>query len=146
MGHRGKPLLMVGHDRQQRAVPLITFTCLQSGPVALACFCSQATTPPRAPMLHGGRPTPLIGCKARRKECGNLAPAVRTSILSLIVIAAVVTSCSSSSVAPSQTSAARRAPIDGRILFIGNSLTEANGLPEVVERCRARAGGRQSTR
>ena len=66
---------------------------------------------------------------------------MRTSILSLIVIAAVVTSCSSSSVAPSQTSAARRAPIDGRVLFIGNSLTEANGLPEVVETLSRQGGG-----
>ena len=44
--------------------------------------------------------------------------------------AAVVTSCGSSAVAPSQTNAPRGGdPVDGRVLFIGNSLTEANGLP-----------------
>jgi hypothetical protein len=71
----------------------------------------------------------------------DLAPGVRTSVLRLIVVAAVVTSCNSSSVAPSQASATRRAPIDGRVLFIGNSLTEANGLPEVVETLSRQGGG-----
>ena len=70
----------------------------------------------------------------------TLAPGVRSSVLSLIVIAAVVTSCSSSSVAPSQTNSARSAAI-GRVLFIGNSLTEANGLPELVETLSRQGGG-----
>jgi hypothetical protein len=69
-----------------------------------------------------------------------LAGGLRHSVVG--VLAAVVTSCSSSQVAPSQTNAARRAaPIDGRVLFIGNSLTEANGLPEVVETLSRQGGG-----
>jgi hypothetical protein len=72
----------------------------------------------------------------------TLARSVRNSLALVIVAAAVVTSCSSSSFAPSQSSAPRRSdPVDGRVLFIGNSLTEANGLPAIVETL-SRQGGR----
>ena len=72
----------------------------------------------------------------------TLARGVRNAAVALIAAAAVVASCRSSSVAPSQTSApARRAPIDGRILFIGNSLTEANGLTALVEALSRQGGG-----
>src|SRR3954468_18366079 len=58
----------------------------------------------------------------------------RNAVVCIIVAAAIVTSCSSSSVAPSQTNAPRGGdPVNGRVLFIGNSLTEANGLPAMVE-------------
>jgi hypothetical protein len=66
---------------------------------------------------------------------------VRNSLASVIVAAAVVTSCSSSSVAPSDTDATPAGtPVGGRVLFIGNSLTEANGLPAMVETL-SRQGG-----
>jgi hypothetical protein len=56
--------------------------------------------------------------------------------------AAVVTSCSSSAVASSQTTAPREgAPVGRRVLFIGNSLTEANGLPALVETLSRQGGG-----
>lgn len=62
------------------------------------------------------------------------ARAVRRSVIGAIMAAAVVANCSSSSIAPSQTAPPRsNAPVDGRVLFIGNSLTEANGLPALVE-------------
>src|SRR5689334_18860606 len=73
----------------------------------------------------------------------TLARSVRNSLAFVIVAAAVVTSCSSSSFAPSQSSAPRRSdPVDGRVLFIGNSLTEANGLPAIVETLSRQGGGR----
>ena len=72
----------------------------------------------------------------------TLARAVRNSVLGVVLAAAVVTSCSSSSAAPSQTNAPGRVdPVDGRVLFIGNSLTEANGLPTVVETLSRQGGG-----
>jgi hypothetical protein len=70
------------------------------------------------------------------------ARGVRNSVLGVIVAAAIVPSCSSSSVAPSQTNAPRTGdPVDGRVLFIGNSLTEANGLPAMVETLSRQSGG-----
>ena len=64
----------------------------------------------------------------------TLALGVRHAVVSIIVAAAVVTSCSSSSVAPSPTDTTPRTGTpSGRVLFIGNSLTEANGLPAMVE-------------
>src|SRR3954453_23374990 len=66
----------------------------------------------------------------------------RNAVVCIIVAAAIVTSCSSSSVAPSQTNAPRGGnPVDGRILFIGNSLTGANGLPAMVEALSRQGGG-----
>jgi hypothetical protein len=59
---------------------------------------------------------------------------VKNSVVSVIVAAAVVTSCNSSPVAPSQSAAPSSGEsVAGRVLFIGNSLTEANGLPAIVE-------------
>ena len=70
---------------------------------------------------------------------------VRTALhamVGVIVAAAVVTSCSSSSVAPSQPDAPGRGePVDGRVLFFGNSLTEANGLPAMLETLSRQGGG-----
>jgi len=69
---------------------------------------------------------------------------MRNSVIGLIVAAAVVANCSATpvSVAPSQTTATRGAdPVSGRVLFIGNSLTEANELPAVVETLSRQAGG-----
>jgi hypothetical protein len=65
------------------------------------------------------------------------------SIVSVIVAAALVASCSSSSpAAPSPAGQPRGAtPVDGRVLFIGNSLTEANGLPAMVEAMSGQGGG-----
>ena len=72
----------------------------------------------------------------------TLALGLRNSVISVIVAAAVVTSCSSSSLAPSQTEASRRNDLaGGRVLFIGNSLTEANGLPAMVETLSRQGGG-----
>ena len=72
----------------------------------------------------------------------TLTRGVRNSVVSLIVAVVIVTSCRASSVAPSQTDApARGAPVDGRVLFIGNSLTEANGLPALVETLSRQGGG-----
>jgi hypothetical protein len=75
----------------------------------------------------------------------TLALGVRNSVVSVIVAAAVVTSCSSSSVAPSQTEATSGTgtPVGGHVLFIGNSLTEANGLPAMVETLSRQGGGTQ---
>jgi hypothetical protein len=72
----------------------------------------------------------------------TLALGVRNAVVGVFVAAAVVTSCSSSSVVPSQTETPR-APesVDGRVLFIGNSLTEANGLPEMVATLSRQDGG-----
>jgi hypothetical protein len=71
----------------------------------------------------------------------TLALGVRNAVVGVIVAAAVVTSCSSSSVVPSQTETPRES-VDGRVLFIGNSLTEANGLPAMVETLSRQGGGR----
>ena len=74
----------------------------------------------------------------------TLAHGVRSSAIGLIMAAAVLTSCSARSVpvAPSQTTAAPVAnSVGGRVLFIGNSLTEANELPAVVETLSRQAGG-----
>ena len=49
----------------------------------------------------------------------TLALDVRSSVIGVIVAAAVVTSCSSSSLAPSQSEASRRSDLaGGRVLFI----------------------------
>lgn len=67
---------------------------------------------------------------------------VRNSAIALLLAAAVVTSCNSSAVAPSETNTPRPSePGEGRVLFIGNSLTEANGLPALVESLSQHAGG-----
>ena len=72
----------------------------------------------------------------------TLAVGVRSYVLSVVVAAAVVASCGSSSPAPSQTDApGRNDAAAGRVLFIGNSLTEANGLPTVVEMLFRQGGG-----
>src|SRR3954466_6691349 len=70
------------------------------------------------------------------------AAAVRNAVGSVIV-AAVLTSCSSSAIAPSQTGAtpATGVPAGDRVLFIGNSLTEANGLPAMVAALSRQGGG-----
>ena len=60
-----------------------------------------------------------------------LAIGVKTGVVRTVLAALVATACSSSSVAP--TLPRTVAPVAGRVLFIGNSLTEANGLPEMVE-------------
>jgi hypothetical protein len=66
----------------------------------------------------------------------------RNSVVGVIAAAAIVTSCSSASVAPSQTNAPRTGdPAASRVLFIGNSLTEANGLTTMVETLSRQAGG-----
>ena len=76
----------------------------------------------------------------------TLALGVRNSVISVILAAAVVTSCSSSSLAPSQTDASRKNDLaGGRVLFIGNSLTEANGLPAVIETLSRQGGAPIST-
>ena len=63
--------------------------------------------------------------------------------MSTVLAALVSAGCSSSSVAPSQTEAPRGNDVSaaGRVLFIGNSLTEANGLPMVVETLSRQGGG-----
>jgi len=73
----------------------------------------------------------------------TLARGVRNSVAGVIVAAAVVASCSSSSspVAPSQAEPPRGSGAnDGRVLFIGNSLTQANDLPAMVETVSRQAG------
>jgi hypothetical protein len=72
----------------------------------------------------------------------TLALAVRHAVVSVIVAAAVATSCSSSPAAPSLTdTTGNREAVDGRVLFIGNSLTEANELPAIVETLSRQGGG-----
>jgi len=67
---------------------------------------------------------------------------VKTSVVRVIVAAAVVAMGTPSRVAPSRTEASPgMAAVDGRVLFIGNSLTEANGLPAVVETLSRQGGG-----
>ena len=64
----------------------------------------------------------------------TLALGVRNSVVNVFVAAAVLTSCGSSSVAPSRPEPSRSGQsAGGRVLFIGNGLTEANGLPAMVE-------------
>jgi hypothetical protein len=66
------------------------------------------------------------------------------SIVNVIVAAALLASCGSSSpAAPSLAPDPPRAAsaVDGRVLFIGNSLTEANGLPGMVEALSRQGGG-----
>jgi hypothetical protein len=76
----------------------------------------------------------------------TLALGLRNSVISVILAAAVVTSCSSSSLVPSQTDASPKNDLaGGRVLFIGNSLTEANGLPTVVETLSRQGGAPIST-
>jgi hypothetical protein len=71
-----------------------------------------------------------------------LARGARHAVAGLIVAAAVVTSCGSPPVAPSQSNAPNRTdPVDGRVLFIGNSLTEGNGLPAMLETLSRQGGG-----
>ena len=66
----------------------------------------------------------------------------QNAVAAIIAAAVLVTSCSSSSVVPSQTETPRaRESADGRVLFIGNSLTEANGLPAMVEALSRQSGG-----
>src|SRR5262245_17747361 len=73
----------------------------------------------------------------------TLARGVRRSVAGILIAAAVVASCSSSPAAPSQqadTPPRVSGPADGRVLFIGNSLTQANDLPAMVETL-SRQGG-----
>jgi hypothetical protein len=72
----------------------------------------------------------------------NLKRRVKNFGIGVILAAAVVPSCSASAVAPSQTNAPRSGDAGGgRVLFIGNSLTEANGLPTLVETLSRQAQG-----
>ena len=64
---------------------------------------------------------------------------VKSYVFGVIAAAAVVTGCSSSPSAPSPTNTP--GPADGRVLFIGNSLTEANNLPAVLETLSRQGGG-----
>jgi hypothetical protein len=77
----------------------------------------------------------------------TLALGVRNSVvINVIVAAAVLTSGSSSSVAPSRGEVPRSGEsASGRVLFIGNSLTEANGLPAMVETLSRHGGTAIST-
>ena len=79
----------------------------------------------------------------------TLARGVRHSVAGIVVAAAVVASCSSSSpAAPSPTDTSPRTsggPADRRVLFIGNSLTQANDLPAMVETLSRQAGTPIST-
>src|SRR3954471_24339231 len=70
------------------------------------------------------------------------AAAVRNAVGSVIV-AVVLTSCRWWATAPSPTEAtpATGVPADDRVLFIGNSLTEANGLPAMVAALSRQGGG-----
>jgi len=54
---------------------------------------------------------------------------MKNAVVYVIVAAAVLANCSSSPIAPSSASESAAA----RVLFVGNSLTEANGLPAMVE-------------
>src|SRR5262245_59998455 len=73
----------------------------------------------------------------------TLALGVRNAVVCVLVAAAVATSCGSSSVVPSPTGTPppTRQSGDSRVLFIGNSLTEANGLAAMVETLSREAGG-----
>jgi hypothetical protein len=66
---------------------------------------------------------------------------MRNAVVGAIVAAAVVTICSSPPVVAAQTEPPPTPEsVDRRVLFIGNSLTEANGLPAMVEAL-SRQGG-----
>src|SRR4051812_47610898 len=70
------------------------------------------------------------------------ARGIRNPLFAALVAAAVVTGCNPSSGAPSQANARQPGtPVDGRVLFIGNSLTDANGLPAMVETLSRQGGG-----
>ena len=75
------------------------------------------------------------------------ARAVKASLVGVLVAAAIVTSCSSSPAAPSPPAEPPRSggPADGRVLIIGNSLTQANDLPAMVETLSRQAGTPIST-
>ena len=84
------------------------------------------------------------GLQATIKQVDEDSPLkrVRNAVVTVIVAAAVVASCSSSSLAPSEPEAQRSHDVVGsRVLFIGNSLTEANGLPAMVETLSRQGGG-----
>jgi hypothetical protein len=68
---------------------------------------------------------------------------VRKPLVSIIVAAVVVACCGSSSVAPSQPDPTppTGTPVGSRVLFIGNSLTEVNDLPSMVETLSRQGGG-----
>ena len=67
---------------------------------------------------------------------------VKSSIVSALIAAALATSCSSRSVAPSANGASGSVePGASRVLFIGNSLTEANDLPAIVAMLSRQGGG-----
>jgi len=71
-----------------------------------------------------------------------LARRVRHSVAGVILAAAVVASCGSSTIPPSPANVpGNRDPAGVHVLFIGNSLTEANGLPEIVETLSRQGGG-----
>ena len=71
----------------------------------------------------------------------TLALRLRNPVVSVLLAAAVVTSCSASSVAPSPSDTTPGTGTPGsRVLFIGNSLTEANGLPAMVETLSRQSG------
>ena len=64
----------------------------------------------------------------------TLASGLRRSVLVVIMAAALLTSCSPSTISPSQTGASHNGSAsEARVLFIGNSLTEANGLPTTTQ-------------
>jgi hypothetical protein len=73
-----------------------------------------------------------------------MARIVATRSIVTVIVAALLASCGSSSpAAPSLAPDPPRgaSPVDGRVLFIGNSLTEANGLPGMVEALSRQGGG-----
>lgn len=78
----------------------------------------------------------------------TLARGVRNSVVGVVAAAAILASCSSSSpAAPSQRidPSPSGGPVEGRVLFIGNSLTQANDLPGMVERLSRQGGAPLST-
>jgi hypothetical protein len=67
---------------------------------------------------------------------------VQGFLLSVIMAAVLCASCSSLPAVPSQAeTAGRNGTAARRVLFIGNSLTEANGLPALVETLSRQSGG-----
>jgi len=71
----------------------------------------------------------------------TLGAGVLNAVVNVLVAAAIVTGVSSSS-PTSPASAAQRSNDSGiRVLFIGNSLTQANGLPGMVETLSRQGGG-----
>lgn len=74
------------------------------------------------------------------------ARCLRTVVTSVIAAAALVTSCRSSPAAPSQLGASQTGEgTAGGVLFIGNSLTEANALPAMVETLLREGGAKPLT-